>query len=117
MADLRTHRLTRSCRQRTRRGHLRLAAGDRRVRGNERAGVPPHVAAGRVVRFAFGSGRAPGTRALLWICRLGDRGAPRRLDSAPPRRTLTVMAMLDKLFEPNSAFQKNFFFLAKRFVP
>jgi proline dehydrogenase len=28
-----------------------------------------------------------------------------------------VMALLDKLFEPNSAFQKNFFFLAKRFVP
>jgi proline dehydrogenase len=27
------------------------------------------------------------------------------------------MALLDKLLEPNSAFQKNFFFLAKRFVP
>jgi proline dehydrogenase len=27
------------------------------------------------------------------------------------------MALLDRLFAPNSAFQKNFFFLAKRFVP
>src|SRR5579863_1049908 len=27
------------------------------------------------------------------------------------------MAILDRLFAPDSAFQKNFFFLAKRFVP
>ena len=27
------------------------------------------------------------------------------------------MALMDRLFAPNSAFQKNFFFLAKRFVP
>ena len=27
------------------------------------------------------------------------------------------MALLDSLFAPDSAFQKNFFFLAKRFIP
>ena len=40
----------------------------------------------------------------------------RRVDFTPRRRTV-AMAILDRLLAPDSSFQKNFFFLAKRFVP
>jgi proline dehydrogenase len=36
---------------------------------------------------------------------------------APERRTFALMATLDRLFAPDSIFSRNFFFLAKRFVP
>jgi proline dehydrogenase len=38
------------------------------------------------------------------------------MGSAPARRITSAMATLDRLFAPDSAFQQNFFFLAKRFV-